>query len=273
MTTKIVGRHTLILAACALLGGYSSVSIAEPSADELAKQLSNPVADLTSVPFQFNWDDNVGPAEDGTKTTLNFQPVIPVSISEDWNMISRTIVPVITQNDIFPGSGSQFGLGDTTPSLFFSPKAPTASGWIWGVGPIFLIPTGTSDLLGTGKWGAGPTALALKQTSTGWTYGALVNQIWSFAGNDNRTNVNSTYLQPFLSKALGQGRTITVNAESTYNREAGEWTVPLNLMYSKVTRWGKQLVSVQGGVRYYVEDPQSDSRWGLRVNITLLFPK
>lgn len=266
-------RHGLTLCACLLASLYSSASIAEQSADELAKQLSNPIADLTSVPLQLNWDDNVGPAEDGTKTTLNIQPVIPVSISEDWNMISRTILPIIEQNDIYPGAGSQFGLGDITQSLFFSPKAPTHGGWVWGVGPAFLVPTGTDDLLGTGKWGAGPTAVVLKQTSSGWTYGALVNQIWSFAGKDDRSDVNSMYFQPFLAKGLGKGRTLSVNFESTYNWETDKATVPLNIAYSKVTRFGKQLVSLQGGVRYYVEDPQSDSQWGLRFVVTLLYPK
>lgn len=270
---KTASRYVLVLAASTLLGGISSAALAQHDADELAKQLSNPVADLTSVPLQLNWDDNVGPAEGGTKTTLNIQPVIPFSISENWNLISRTILPVVGQNDIFPGAGSQFGLGDTTQSLFFSPKAPTHGGWIWGVGPALLIPTGTDDLLGTGKWGAGPTAVLLKQTPSGWTYGALINQIWSFAGKDDRADVDATYIQPFISKGLGHGRTIVFNTESSYNREDGEWTVPLNLMYSKVTRWGKQLVSVQGGIRYYVENPQSDSQWGLRFNITLLYPK
>ncbi|MEZ5462027.1 transporter [Dokdonella sp.] len=270
---KITGRYSLILVACTSLLAYSSGAMAQQSADELAKQLSNPIASLTSVPLQLNWDDNVGPAEDGTKTTLNIQPVIPVSISEDWNMISRTILPIISQNDIFPGAGSQFGLGDTTQSLFFSPKAPSASGWIWGVGPVLLIPTGTDDLLGTGKWGAGPTAVVLKQTSSGWTYGALVNQIWSFAGDDDRADVNSTYFQPFLAKGLGKGRTLSFNFESTYDWETDKATVPLNIAYSKVTRWGKQLVSLQGGVRYYVEQPQSDSQWGLRFVVTLLYPK
>jgi len=115
------------------------------------------------MPLQLNFDDNIGPLDQGSRVTLNIQPVIPITLNEDWNLISRTILPVISQKDIFPGSGSQSGLGDTIQSLFFSPAEPTASGWIWGAGPAFLLPTASDDLLGTGKWGAGPTAVALKQ--------------------------------------------------------------------------------------------------------------
>src|SRR5688500_5032911 len=173
--------HVQICVALSL--GCASLVAQAQDTEALAKQLANPIASLISVPMQFNYDDGIGPFDDGDRYFINVQPVIPVSISEDWNMISRTIVPIISQHDIFPGAGSQFGLGDTVQSLFFSPKALTASGWTWGAGPVFLIPTATDDLLGAKKWGAGPTAVALKQTATGWTYGALINHIWSIAGD------------------------------------------------------------------------------------------
>ena len=118
---------------------------------ELAKQLANPVASLISVPFQSNFDFNIGPADDGFRYTLNVQPVVPISLNNDWNLISRTILPMIYQDDIFPGSGSQFGLGDTVQSLFFSPVRPTRGSWIWGAGPVVLLPTETDDLLGGEK--------------------------------------------------------------------------------------------------------------------------
>lgn len=245
---------------------------AEESADELAKKLSNPVAALVSVPLQFNGDFNYG-SEDGTRVNLNIQPVIPTSISEDWNVITRVIIPITSQNDLFGNSGHQFGLGDTTPSFFFSPKAPTASGWIWGVGPVFLLPTATNDLLGSGKYGIGPTAVVLKQTASGWTYGALVNQIWSVGGLSSRADVSSMFLQPFVAKALGKGRTITFNFESTYDWETKQWSVPFNAQYSQVMKWGDQLVSLSGGVRYWAETPGQGPDWGVRVVLTLLFPK
>lgn len=269
----MISRRIRLLAFLSLSFGCVPFLANAQDTEALAKQLANPIASLSSVPLQLNYDDGIGPFDDGDKFTLNVQPVIPVSISEYWNMISRTIIPIASQQDIFPGAGSQFGPGDTVQSLFFSPKDPTAGGWTWGVGPALLIPTATDDLLGSEKWGAGPTAVALRQTKSGWTYGALANHLWSFAGEDKRADINTTYLQPFVAKSLGKGRTVSVALESTYDWEGEQWTVPINAGYSKVSRIGKQLVSYQGGVRYYIEAPDSGAEWGLRFTFTLLFPK
>lgn len=263
-------RAASLAGALALVAAAASASAQDK--DELARKLSNPIASLVSVPLQLNFDDGFGEDDDGSRTYLNVQPVIPVSINEDWNLISRTIVPVIEQQDVFPGAGSQFGLGDVVQSVFFSPKALTASGWTWGVGPVLLLPTATDELLGAEKWGAGPTAVALRQTASGWTYGALANHLWSFAGESDRSDVNATYLQPFLARSLGQGRTVSASLESTYDWESEQWTVPFNLGYSKVSRIGGQLVSYQGGVRYYLEAPDAAPEWGLRFTLTLLYP-
>ena len=132
-----------------LVDEIALVAIAqEADKAELAKQLSNPIASLINVPFQLNYDSNLGLADDGDQFKLNIQPVIPISLNEKWNLISRTIIPVLYVQDTFPGQGSEFGLGDITPAFWFSPKAPTKGGLIWGVGPQFLLPTATEDVLG-----------------------------------------------------------------------------------------------------------------------------
>jgi hypothetical protein len=241
------------------------------SEDELAKQLSNPIASLISVPFQHNFDIDVGP-EDGSRYTMNAQPVVPIDLNERWNLISRTIVPVIHQAGVLAGQGDQTGLGDAVQSLFFSPKAPTSGGLIWGAGPVLLLPTATEDLFGADQWGLGPTAVALKQSGS-WTYGILVNHISSVSGNDDRPDVNSTYLQPFLSRSAGGGVTHSVNFEGSYDHDTEDWTLPLNVSRSRVTRLGNQLVSLGIGLKIYVDAPESAPQWGIRSTITLLYPK
>lgn len=240
------------------------------SADALAKQLANPVAALISVPFQNNFDFGIG-SNDGWRYTLNVQPVVPFSLNDDWNLISRTIIPIIHQQDVF-GSSSQTGLGDTVQSVFFSPKEPTSGGWTWGIGPVFLLPTATDGRLGSEKWGLGPTAVALKQEGK-WTYGVLANHLWSVAGHSDRAEVNATFLQPFVTYSLGQGQTLTAQTETTYDWRNSKWTMPLGLLYGKVTRIGSQMVSIGGGIRYYGTKPDGAPDWGIRVSLTLLFPK
>jgi hypothetical protein len=264
------GKVCAILAAVALSALPDAASAADAG---LAQKLANPVAALISVPFQFNYDDGIGPAEDGSRSVLNIQPVIPFSFGEDWNIISRTILPVIDQSDIFPGAGSQTGLGDMVQSLFLSPKAPTAGGIIWGVGPVFLLPTATDDLLGTGKWGIGPTGVVLRQQGP-WTVGGLANHIWSVAGEEDRADVNQTFLQPFVSYTTPDAWTFTLQTESTYNWESEEWAVPVSAVASKVVTIGGQPVSFFAGARYWADSPDvGPEGWGLRFGATLLFPR
>jgi len=238
--------------------------------EALAKKLANPIASLISLPLQLNSDTDIGPDDDGDRTALNVQPVIPFTLNEDWNVISRTIVPIVSQDDVFPGAGDQFGLGDVVQSFFFS---PAQSSPIWGAGPVFLIPTATEDELGTEKWGAGPTGVVLQQAGP-WTYGALANHLWSFAGEDDRAEINATFVQPFLAYTTPEAWTFTLQSESTYDWRDEEWSVPIHVMATKVVHFGSQLVSIGGGLRYWADSPDSGPEGlGLRVMVTFLFPR
>ncbi len=246
-------------------------ALAQDANAELAKKLSNPVSSLISVPFQFNYDRGFGPNR-GDRKTLDIQPVIPFSLNADWNIISRTIVPVIWQHDIAGPSGYQSGLGDITQSFFISPTQPAAGGIIWGAGPVFLLPTATDELLGGGKFGMGLTAVVLKQEGA-WTIGALANHIWSVAGRGDRSDISVTYMQPFISYRTSDAWTFTLNTESTYDWKAERWSVPINVQVSKLVKFGEQPVSLTAGVRYWAAAPKNGPHgWGPRVGLTFLFP-
>lgn len=249
-------------------------AFAQSDGSDLAKKLSNPVASLISVPFQFNYDHGFGSLEKGAKFTLNVQPVIPITIDADWNLISRTIVPLVHQYDFAPGLGSQTGIGDILQSFFFSPSRPTAAGIIWGVGPVILAPTGTDPLLTGGQWGAGPTAVVLRQSGP-WTVGALANHIWSFAAVESgRPSINQTFLQPFLSYTTPDAWTFGINTESTYDWNGRKVTVPINATVAKLVRLGSQPVSFTLGLRYYAVSPRSGpDGLAVRFVVTFLFPK
>jgi hypothetical protein len=244
---------------------------ATANAEEVAKKLANPVASLISVPFQNNLDVGIGD-NNGARNTLNIQPVIPIKLSARMNLITRVILPVVAQFNITGEGTSQSGLGDALLSGFFSPT-PGKSGWIWGAGPAILIPTATNDYLASKKLGVGPTALALKQTN-GWTFGALANQVWSVVGNEDRSDVNQLFLQPFLNYNWKSGAGLGVNAEITENWEANTTNAYINPTISGVTKLGKQVVSLVIGPRLHVAAPDgARANFGVRAVITLVFPK
>lgn len=269
---KISAVPMAIVAAAAL----QSADGASAQEADLATKLANPLAALISVPIQGNYDQDYGPGS-GERYVVNVQPVVPFALNDGWNLISRTILPVTGVHDIVPtevpGPSGDFGLGNTTQSLFFSPSR-TVNGITWGVGPVLYLPTNTGELLGPDKWAAGPTAVALWQGS-GWTAGLLANQLWSFAGSSSAPDINSTYLQPFISYTTKDAWTFTLNAESTYDWNSDQWSVPVNFQVAKLTRFGKLPVSLFGGVRYWVESPSGSGPedWGVRLGMTFLFPK
>lgn len=239
---------------------------------ELAKKLANPVSALISVPLQYNYDENIGPNGDGSKTVLNVQPVTPFSLNDDWNLIVRTIVPLIDQQDIPVKGEDKSGLGDITQSFFFSPKEPVG-GWIVAVGPVGLYPSASDDALGSEKWGVGPTVLALQQAGP-WTYGLLANHIESVAGEDERADISATFVQPFLSYITKTKTTLGVNTESTYDWENDQWTVPVNATVSQLLKVGPQILQLSLGARYWAEHGENGPEdWGVRAAVTFLFPK
>jgi len=201
------------------------------------------------------------------------QPVIPISLNDKWNLISRTITPVwIDVGPTVEGGSSTTGMGDILQSFFFSPKAPSAGDWIWGVGPAINIPTSGEASLGTNTWGLGPTFVVLKQEH-GWTYGLLANQVWSVAGETDGQNYSSMFLQPFLSFTTKTYTTFGINSESTYNWEGDEWTVPINLTITQMIKLGKQPLTLLFGYRNYLDAPAGGPDWGIRFQVALLFPK
>lgn len=240
-------------------------------APDIAMKLSNPVAALISVPLRFDFDGDIGPDKAGSRISFLVQPVIPITLSENYNLISRTIIPIVWQKDVLPGSGTQFGLSDTVQSFFISPAKP--KGVVWGVGPALLIPTGTDDLLSTRKWGAGPSVLVLNQSGP-WTVGLLANHIWSYAGNSARADVNATLVNPFVTYTTPTAFTIVVQADINRDWEGKRWTVPATLNASQVTKIGNQLVQIGGALRYYVASNEfSPKGFAARFTIALLFPR
>jgi len=258
-------------------GGERPFAAAAPgtahSAEELAKKLANPISDLVSIPFQFNWNEGVG-ANDDLQFLLNVQPVLPMSVSEKWNLIGRFILPVLSQPPLVPGAPTSFGTGDIVLSAFLSPKQSKVT---WGVGPVFGMPTTSNPYLGSGKWSIGPTGVVLKQHGE-LVFGALASQLWSFAstGDTDRQSVNQMYFQPFFAYVTKAGVSYTLSSETTANWEADsgeQWTLPLIFQVSKVTKLGPFPFSMGIGAGYYLEAPTIGPKWKLRMNFVVLLPR
>jgi hypothetical protein len=246
---------------------------ATTSTADLQKAVQNPVASLISVPVQNNNNFGIGP-DDRTQDVLNIQPVIPVRISQNWNLISRIITPIIYQPTVSqPVNQGAFGFGDLDPTFFLSPAKPGKL--IWGVGPAFVLPTATNSVLGQGKWSIGPSIVALLQPGH-WTLGALVNNVWSFAGQSARPDVNQMTLQYFINYNLKKGWFITWQPTLTANWEAtngGRWLVPFGGGIGRIMKLGFQPVSLTAQFYGNGIHPPGASPWGMRLQIAFLFPK
>jgi hypothetical protein len=239
---------------------------------ELAKQAQNPVADLISLPFQNNINFNAGP-QDETQNILNIQPVAPISLTEKWNLITRTIIPIVWQPEFVPGRGRTTGMGDINFKGFLSPGKPGKL--IWGAGPVILFPSATDDALGTGKWGAGPSAVFLMMNPP-WVNGFLINNIWSFAGSDTRRDVNQMLLQPFVNYNLPHGWYLVSAPIITGNWAAdsgNRWTLPIGMGAGKVLRLGKLPLNCSAQGYYNLDKPVTGGDRTLRLQAQVLLPK
>jgi len=263
------------LAVAALGLAVATAAHAELSAEELAKLAQNPVGNLVSVPFQNNTNFNTGPLN-GTQNILNIQPVVPFELNKDWNLITRTILPLIWQPAFYPGQGSRFGLGDLQMSGFVSPSQPGADGLIWGAGAIVQMPTDT-DELGNKNWGMGPTAVVLHlKHGDPWVYGVLVNNVWSLSGSQRGGAYNNFLMQPFVNYNFAGGTYITSAPIFTADWKAESsqrWTVPLGLGVGHIFHLGRLPVNTQLGGYYNVVHPDYGPNWQLRFQVQLMFPK
>jgi hypothetical protein len=247
---------------------------AEMSATELAKLAQNPVGNLISVPFQNNTNFNVGPYN-GTQNILNIQPVIPIEVNKEWNIITRTIVPVISQPQLSPTTDRTNGIGDTVFSAFLSPAQP--HGLIWGVGPVVQLPTNTSDELGNKNWGLGPTFVVLKlEHGNPWVYGVLANNIWSLSSSKQGGSYNNGLIQPFVNYNFAGGFYLVSGPILTVDWKADsgqKWTVPLGGGIGKIFHLGKLPVNTTLQAYYNVVHPDNGANWQLRAQVQLMFPK
>jgi hypothetical protein len=252
----------------AAVGALPAQALADDKKPSLSQQLANPIANLTSVPIQYNALFGGGRDGKGTLSVLDIQPVIPIRLNDDWNLITRTILPVTSVDGLFNGRDNVSGLADTQMSLFLSPQEVGPGGLIWGVGAVVNLPTATDPLLGTNKWGAGPSAVALVQKGS-WTVGVLANQMWTFDGND----INKSFIQPWVTYELQDGWSVSATSQTSYDWTTQQWTVPLNVGIAKLVSFGQQPVQIQLGGIYMLRAPAGAPRWGLQTTVTFLFPK
>jgi hypothetical protein len=252
--------------------GDGIIEPGENKTAELAKSAQNPIASLISLPIQLNSNYDYGP-DDKTQHTMNIQPVYPVQLNDDWNFITRTILPVVSNPSLVPGGSRENGLGDATFTGFFSPAE--AGKWLWGAGPVLLLPTSTDDQLGAGEWGAGPSLVLLTMPGK-WVIGSLFSQVWGI-NEDNNNDVSLFTWQYFVNYNLSDGWYVTSAPILTANweaeRDSQKWTVPVGGGVGKIVRFGEQPVNISAQVYYNVSAPDHIGDWSTRLQMQFLFPK
>lgn len=261
-----------LVAAAAVL--VAPAAHAELSAEELAKLAQNPVGNLISVPFQDNVNLNYGPLK-GTQNVLNIQPVVPIELSKDWNIITRTILPVLSQPALTTGESRVNGIGDLQFTAFLSPAVPGE--WIWGVGGIVQAPTHSNGALGNDNWGLGPSFVLLHLAKgSPWVYGALVNNLWSVSSSSGSASYNNGLVQPFLNYNFPGGTYLTSSPILTVNWKAdsgNQWTVPVGGGIGHIFHFGKLPVNTQLTAYYNAVRPDDAANWQIRAQVQFMFPK
>lgn len=241
-------------------------------ASEIAKQAQNPIANVISVPLENDFYPHTGIDKDDSYV-LEMKPVVPFKLGNDWNLITRTIIPIVQVPDLSPTIQGTSGLGDIQTSLFFSPTKVRKI--IWGAGPVISLPTATEDILGTKKTSIGPTAVAL--TIQGhWLFGTLVQNLFSVAGPRQRADVNQMLMQPFVNYNLRHGWYLTSSPIITANWEVSgnnRWTAPVGGGVGRIVHFGKIPVSTYAQVFQNVERPDGTTSWSTRFQMQFLFPK
>lgn len=243
------------------------------SATDLAKKLQNPIGDLISIPFQNNTNFNAGPHK-GTQDILNIQPVVPFHLSDEWNLITRTILPLVWSPSVQPGHSVPFGLAPSSFSAFLSPKNPI-DGWILGAGPVAQLPTGTSKTLGSNVWGLGPAVVVVKMIGP-IVAGALVNNVFSLGGIAGRggTSYSVFTFNPFFNYNFGGGWFAGTAPVVTANWQAPgiKWTLPVGMQAGRLVKIGGKLpVNLVAGAYYNAIRPEYGAAWQLRTQIAFIF--
>jgi len=272
----------IIAAVFLMLGSAGAWAVQEPqqatleerkkSAEELLKELANPLSALASLAILTDFDYHIGPGLDGHRTTVNLQPTLPVHLGDQWNLISRSNLPVIYQEEIAPGAGTQFGVGDVTEALYLAAVEPTGRGWIFGVGPVLRAPTGSDDLMTAGKWALGPS-LAAVQLKGDFNYGLIASQLWSFAGSDKRSDIEIGTLEPFVTYRAENLWNLSLRVPTSYDFISHQWIIPVSLTVEKLVSFQAYPVTISFGLRYWADGPDNGPHdLAFRFGLTFVFP-